>query len=137
MSDAFQACPLSSLLVLCTRSVECIPMFHVFQILGRSIDLNRLIGQRVNASLQKALDVAISRFEGGELTGIVVSTCIKKKSSWLLNANALIHLSSSRTEIDIYIYLIFEKDALWKKIAGIIIKQNFLIVKGAGRSGRV
>lgn len=43
---------------------------HV-QILGRSIDLNRLIGQRVNASLQKALDVAISRFEGGELTGIV------------------------------------------------------------------
>lgn len=45
----------------------------VLQILGRSIDLNRLIGQRVNASLQKALDVAISRFEGGELTGIVVS----------------------------------------------------------------
>ncbi|XP_061164414.1 cytoplasmic FMR1-interacting protein-like [Saccostrea echinata] len=43
---------------------------HV-QILGRSIDLNRLLGQRVNASLQKALDVAISRFEGGELTGIV------------------------------------------------------------------
>lgn len=55
------------------RSGECIPLFHVFQILGRSIDLNRLIGQRVNASLQKALDVAISRFEGGELTGIVVS----------------------------------------------------------------
>jgi hypothetical protein len=44
----------------------------LLQILGRSIDLNRLIGQRVNASLQKALEVAISRFEGGELTGIVV-----------------------------------------------------------------
>ena len=27
----------------------------------------------MNASLQKALDVAISRFEGGDITGIVVS----------------------------------------------------------------
>ena len=43
------------------------------QLLGRSIDLNRLIGQRINAALQKSLDVAISRFESGDLTGIVVS----------------------------------------------------------------
>ncbi|KAJ8297562.1 hypothetical protein KUTeg_024093 [Tegillarca granosa] len=43
---------------------------HV-QILGRSIDLNCLIGQRVNAALQKALDVAISRFEAGDITGVV------------------------------------------------------------------
>lgn len=103
MSDAFQACPLSSLLVLCTRSGECIPMFHVFQILGRSIDLNRLIGQRVNASLQKALDVAISRFEGGELTGIVVSTWIGKilRTSKCACTYSLKFL---RTEIDIYVY---------------------------------
>ena len=45
---------------------------HV-QILGRSIDLNRLIGQRINAALQKSMDVAISRFEGGDITGVVVS----------------------------------------------------------------
>ena len=45
---------------------------HV-QILGRSIDLNRLVGQRINAALQKSMDVAISRFEGGDITGIVVS----------------------------------------------------------------
>ena len=44
---------------------------HV-QILGRTIDLNRLIGQRINAALQKSLDVAISRFEGSDITGIVV-----------------------------------------------------------------
>ena len=44
---------------------------HV-QILGRSIDLNRLVGQRINAALQKSMDVAISRFEGGDITGIVV-----------------------------------------------------------------
>jgi cytoplasmic FMR1 interacting protein len=44
---------------------------HV-QLLGRSIDLNRLIGQRINAALQKSLEVAISRFEGGDITGIMV-----------------------------------------------------------------
>lgn len=43
---------------------------HV-QLLGRSIDLDRLIGQRVNAALQKALDVAISRFEVGDITGVI------------------------------------------------------------------
>ena len=45
---------------------------HV-QLLGRSIDLDRLIAQRVNAALQKALDVAISRFEVGDITGVIVS----------------------------------------------------------------
>jgi len=44
---------------------------HV-QLLGRSIDLNRLVGQRINAALQKSLEVAISRFEGGDITGIMV-----------------------------------------------------------------
>ena len=42
------------------------------QLLGRSIDLDRLIGQRVNAALQKALDVAICRFEVGDITGVLV-----------------------------------------------------------------
>ena len=45
---------------------------HV-KILGRSIDLNKLIAQRVNAAIHKSLDVAISRFEGSELTAILVS----------------------------------------------------------------
>ncbi|CAH1778161.1 unnamed protein product [Owenia fusiformis] len=43
---------------------------HV-QILGRSIDLNRLLSQRVSAALQKSLEHAIVKFEGGDLTGIV------------------------------------------------------------------
>ena len=34
---------------------------HV-QLLGRSIDLNRLICQRINNSLQKSLDLSISRY---------------------------------------------------------------------------
>ena len=45
---------------------------HV-QLLGRSIDLNRLISQRVNAALLKALELAVARFEAGDITGIVVS----------------------------------------------------------------
>lgn len=38
--------------------------------------MNCLIGQRVNAALQKALDVAISRFEAGDITGVVVGSFI-------------------------------------------------------------
>jgi len=48
-------------------------VFVCVQLLGRSIDLNRLISQRINAALQRSLDVAISRFESGDITGIVVS----------------------------------------------------------------
>jgi len=43
---------------------------HV-QLLGRSIDLNRLICQRINNSLHKSLNLCISRFEAGDITGIV------------------------------------------------------------------
>uniref|UniRef100_A0A8C0ZYZ8 Cytoplasmic FMR1-interacting protein 1 n=1 Tax=Castor canadensis TaxID=51338 RepID=A0A8C0ZYZ8_CASCN len=46
---------------------------HV-QLLGRSIDLNRLITQRVSAAMYKSLELAIGRFESEDLTSIVVST---------------------------------------------------------------
>jgi len=42
------------------------------QFLGRTIDLRRLIGQRVQAVIQESLDVAIMRFEGADITGGVV-----------------------------------------------------------------
>ncbi|GAA6081215.1 cytoplasmic FMR1-interacting protein 1 homolog, partial [Tachysurus ichikawai] len=41
------------------------------QLLGRSIDLNRLITQRVSAALYKSLELAINRFESEDLTSIV------------------------------------------------------------------
>ena len=44
---------------------------HV-QILGRSIDLNKLIAQTINNVIQNSLDIAISRFEAADLTGIMV-----------------------------------------------------------------
>ncbi|XP_013390578.1 cytoplasmic FMR1-interacting protein 2 isoform X3 [Lingula anatina] len=52
------------------RYVTLMKQRHV-QILGRSIDLNRLISQRIGAALQKSLDTAITKFEGGDITGIV------------------------------------------------------------------
>ena len=48
---------------------------HV-QLLGRSINLNRLVAQRINSALQKSLEVAISRFESEDLTGIMVSASL-------------------------------------------------------------
>lgn len=48
---------------------------HV-QLLGRSIDLNKLITQRINVDLLKSLEVAITKFQGGDLTGVVVSSCM-------------------------------------------------------------
>ncbi|XP_022901321.1 cytoplasmic FMR1-interacting protein [Onthophagus taurus] len=63
---------------------------HV-QLLGRSIDLNKLITQRINADMQKSLDFAISKFEAGDITGImeldgllqVNRLCHKLLSKWL------------------------------------------------------
>ena len=43
---------------------------HV-QLLGRSIDLNALLRQRVNESLRKDVEAAVYKFESGDLCGIV------------------------------------------------------------------
>jgi cytoplasmic FMR1 interacting protein len=42
-----------------------------FQLLGRQIDLNKLITQRINVSLLRSLDAAISRFESEGLFWII------------------------------------------------------------------
>lgn len=63
---------------------------HV-QLLGRSIDLNKLITQRINTDMQKSLDLAISKFEAGDITGIMEldgllqmnRLCHKLLSKWL------------------------------------------------------
>ncbi|CAH3019681.1 unnamed protein product [Porites evermanni] len=43
---------------------------HV-QLLGRSIDLNKLITQRLNNAMIRSLDCAIGRFESGDICGVV------------------------------------------------------------------
>lgn len=42
-----------------------------FQLLGRQIDLNRLVSQRVNVAFQRSLDAAISKFESEGLHFII------------------------------------------------------------------
>ncbi|KAK6053601.1 hypothetical protein COOONC_08893 [Cooperia oncophora] len=56
---------------------------HV-QLLGRSIDLNRLISQRISIALLKALDTAIWMFESAELSSIV-------ELDFLIETNRLCH----------------------------------------------
>uniref|UniRef100_A0A0N4UEL4 Cytoplasmic FMR1-interacting protein n=1 Tax=Dracunculus medinensis TaxID=318479 RepID=A0A0N4UEL4_DRAME len=56
---------------------------HV-QLLGRSIDLNRLISQRINIAILRAIDIAISKFESEELSSIV-------ELDGLIEANRLCH----------------------------------------------
>ncbi|XP_026473678.1 cytoplasmic FMR1-interacting protein-like [Ctenocephalides felis] len=56
---------------------------HV-QLLGRSVDLNKLITQRINADMQKSLDLAVAKFEAGDITGVV-------ELEGLLNVNRLCH----------------------------------------------
>ncbi|GMR48351.1 hypothetical protein PMAYCL1PPCAC_18546, partial [Pristionchus mayeri] len=56
---------------------------HV-QLLGRSVDLNRLVSQRVNQTILKALDIAIWKFESEQLSSII-------ELDSLLEANRLAH----------------------------------------------
>ncbi|EGD72022.1 hypothetical protein PTSG_00038 [Salpingoeca rosetta] len=42
-----------------------------FQLLGRSVNIHRLLSQRLNAKLKQAIDIAIGRFESMDLTGII------------------------------------------------------------------
>ncbi|XP_060158585.1 cytoplasmic FMR1-interacting protein 1 isoform X2 [Globicephala melas] len=61
---------------------------HV-QLLGRSIDLNRLITQRVSTAMYKSLELAIGRFESEDLTSIV-------ELDGLLEINRMTHRLLSR-----------------------------------------
>lgn len=56
---------------------------HV-QLLGRSVDLNRLIAQRLGAALQRSLDLAVARFEAQDITGVV-------ELEGLLSVNRMTH----------------------------------------------
>ena len=47
-------------------------MWFLFQLLGRSIDLNKMITQRLNNAMMRSLDCAIGRFESGDICGVVV-----------------------------------------------------------------
>lgn len=54
-------------------SYAVIYTLDLFIFAGRSIDLNKLITQRINVKVHESVELAISRFEGNDITGIVVS----------------------------------------------------------------
>jgi hypothetical protein len=67
--------------LLCTLTQKSLKTFLCFmKLLGRSIDLNRLLTQRINTAMLKSMDCAIARFESGGLCGIVVRTRMEKHS---------------------------------------------------------
>ena len=45
---------------------------HASQLLGRDVDINKLLAQRLNASLKQSLNAAITRFESNPVTSILV-----------------------------------------------------------------
>lgn len=64
------------------------------QILGRTVDLSRLIAQRLNAAMLKSLDLAISRFEIADITSVI-------ELDALLSVNRYTHkLLSKHVELD-------------------------------------
>mmetsp|Transcript_22337 Transcript_22337/g.32537 ORF Transcript_22337/g.32537 Transcript_22337/m.32537 type:complete len:1588 (+) Transcript_22337:206-4969(+) len=65
-------------MMVCRRRYE-IPMGqrHI-QLLGRSIDLNYLIGQHINNKMYRDIEAAIKRFECSDYTGILDLRCVLK-----------------------------------------------------------
>lgn len=72
------------------------------QLLGRTIDLNRLIAQRLQASILKNLELAITRFEEGSLTDVI-------ELEGLLGVNKYTHkLLSEHVKLDSFDNLLKE-----------------------------
>ncbi|XP_018652531.1 P53 inducible protein-related [Schistosoma mansoni] len=76
------------------------------QLLGRSIDINRLICQRMTTAIYKSIEVAISRFHSSDITGIIeLETAIE--------CNRLCHrMLSEQLELDDFDALLREADNL-------------------------
>jgi hypothetical protein len=53
-----------------------------FQLLGRAVNISQLVAYFCNQHLRSCLDIAISRFEVSDLTGIVVSLAFAQSLSY-------------------------------------------------------
>ncbi|VDP18473.1 unnamed protein product, partial [Echinostoma caproni] len=78
---------------------------HV-QLLGRTVDISRLISQRMNTSIFKSLEVAIARFQSSDLTGIMELEAI-------IDCNRLCHrMLSEHLDLDNFDALLREANNL-------------------------
>lgn len=85
-----------------TNRYETLLKQRHFQLLGRTIDLNRLIAQRLNAAMLKSLELAISRFEASDLTSTI-------ELEGLIKVNRFTHkLLSQYVELDNFDDLLHE-----------------------------
>ena len=66
------------------------------QLLGRSIDLNRLLAQRLKSNLLKAIDLSITKFESCDICGIMVSDLSNRSTPSFLS-----HLQELEVLLDI------------------------------------
>jgi hypothetical protein len=64
-----------------TFNVQIACLNCLLQLLGRTIDLSRLIGQQISTAMQTSLNFAIGRFEAGDLTGIIVKFVVETVGS--------------------------------------------------------
>ncbi|CAH8588542.1 unnamed protein product [Schistosoma curassoni] len=76
------------------------------QLLGRSVDINRLICQRMTKAIYKSIEVAISRFHSSDITGII-------ELEAAIECNRLCHrMLSEQLELDDFDALLREADNL-------------------------
>ena len=81
-----------------------LPAVFLPQLLGRSINLNHLLSQRLGASMLKALDVCIQKFEGGDICSII-------ELDILLEINRLAHkMLSEYVALDPFVSMLREVD---------------------------
>jgi cytoplasmic FMR1 interacting protein len=50
--------------------------------LGRSVDINRLLAQRLSLALQRSIEFALTRFESGDLSTVLVGIGMHNFVSW-------------------------------------------------------
>jgi len=74
------------------------------KLLGRSIDLNNLIAQRMNTYLRQNIEFAISRFEASDLA------CIVELEMLIFNVHLTHHLLSEYLELDPWYHIYQEVD---------------------------
>lgn len=87
-----------------TSRYETLMKQRHIQLLGRSINLSRLISQRITLMLQKSLKVSIQKFISGDLTGII-------ELDSLINLNRLTHkLLSKHLQLEDFELLFKEAD---------------------------
>lgn len=97
------------------------------QLLGRSINLNKLISQRLNNAMIRSLDCAIGRFESGDICGVVVKSFF------------FFEYGRAFSKLLVLSFLLLDRDKAWRfqQMANFLIaKLSFADFRGWGRKAK-